>query len=505
MRKKIFYFIHLAAVLLAVSLVAFSQDDDQSVKIIQFGVGNADCTLIVVKDLDTSNNKRKLFTLINTAGTSANPTTTPKSTSTATPSAGNADNLWREIWTRIQMEGGTQLDYLVISHLDADHVGYAAKFLDIIATKHTAWRKNLIIINRLVFDNTSKTKASKYKLWLPKDSANEYKKKYKQYYSKRKNRDPQRRFLFFGQDLFKINQTYDLKNVQMICVASDGMIGPDQVAKNKGNVVAENDLSFAFVLRFGSFRYFTGGDLGFQGSRYTNMEDPLVKQLETIEWNTLTPFHVCALKVNHHGSDNSTGNEFVRYFNPALAVFSAGQRTFKTKTTSKIHPTAEAIKQLGGNTPGSGNTTPSRQLLFTFRLRLGGSNDANPMKNFNKYKSWALVPPNGAPQDVILYVRKEADERPLNDLPPRIYMSRMWRSKAKLKSEPRPKSAPSPKATEPTPKLPNEFPYDPYFIECDKVDTNKKHKVLILPSLTPLIAPNNLDRISQLWPFFNQQ
>ena len=50
MRKKTFYAIHVITILLVISLRALGQDGYPRVKIIHYGVGHGDCTLIIVRD-----------------------------------------------------------------------------------------------------------------------------------------------------------------------------------------------------------------------------------------------------------------------------------------------------------------------------------------------------------------------------------------------------------------------------------------------------------------------
>jgi hypothetical protein len=315
--------------------------------------------------------------------------------------------------------------------------------------------------------------------------------------------------VFFGQDLFKLNTQYTLKNTQMICLASDGVIGDMRKAEPVGAATStqprgENDLSFAFLLRFGSFRYYTGGDID-DAPGETTMEQFLLDQLKT-DWTKThmgrTPvpdFHACAIKVNHHGSANGTKAPFVDYFKPKVAVFSSGLQKF----SSDFHPSEQVVKRLATDNKVCGkDTTTKRQQLFTFRIKSVRTLDANPMDNLQTSNKWK----NLGIQDVILYVRKEAGGSPLNNLPPKIYMFRMFRMKSTYKplspTKPRPVIPPG----DPTPTMPNEFAYDPTFIICDRKDdcTNKQHSVLPLPERQALILPTDLSLISLLRLFFNQ-
>jgi|GEM_PF-811295 len=98
-----------------------------------------------------------------------------------------------------------------------------------------------------------------------------------------------------------------------------------------------NDYSLGFVLRYGEFRYFTGGDLGGQkGSGSIDQETTLAGGLDTLLHQLSYSFdstatqdsatgHICAFKVSHHGSDHSTNPVFMK-IRPAAAIISAGDK-----------------------------------------------------------------------------------------------------------------------------------------------------------------------------------
>lgn len=90
---------------------------------------------------------------------------------------------------------------------------------------------------------------------------------------------------------------------------------------------SENDLSVAFVLSFGDFQLFVGGDTSGEnyqsgwGYRYHDTEtclaqDPVVQ--------TKYAGHLEVLRVNHHGSSHSSNQAFIDTFSPKVAIFSVG-------------------------------------------------------------------------------------------------------------------------------------------------------------------------------------
>ena len=123
-------------------------------------------------------------------------------------------------------------------------------------------------------------------------------------------------------------------NFSMECVAANGVTIATPItsptsykyfiplSNSKGcyENINENDLSFGFLLSFQGFHYLTMGDLG--GSvctnRYADGETAVTKYLKTKFSNDY--YHLCALKINHHGSLCSTDMPFVTSNRPTLAV-----------------------------------------------------------------------------------------------------------------------------------------------------------------------------------------
>lgn len=132
--------------------------------------------------------------------------------------------------------------------------------------------------------------------------------------------------------------------IRMTCVAANGFVqtakGPVQhltsayvdssVASAAADERLENQMSLAFVIEFGTFVYFTGGDLE------TTQEDELGKWLRTKHK------HVCGFKCSHHGSKHSTSEAFVGALDPTVAFISAGLHgKFK-------HPNQPVLDRLHG-------------------------------------------------------------------------------------------------------------------------------------------------------------
>jgi|GEM_PF-1842445 len=105
-----------------------------------------------------------------------------------------------------------------------------------------------------------------------------------------------------------------------------------------------NNFSYAWLLEFGEFRMFTGADLGGQSNgSYTNQESDVAAYCHT-NYQKLTPFnakddtsfvnmnldensfngHVCIVKANHHGSEQSNRQGFLDTLCPSTVITSVG-------------------------------------------------------------------------------------------------------------------------------------------------------------------------------------
>jgi len=118
----------------------------------------------------------------------------------------------------------------------------------------------------------------------------------------------------------------------------------------------ENDLSYGFLVAFQGFHYVTMGDLaGVNGSNYVDGESFVTKYLDG--YYNAVDYHLCSYKVSHHGSAESTTEEFARLNNPFLAVIPASLRAYGRSTNPL--PTQTAITNLQANPNGT-------TVLYTF-------------------------------------------------------------------------------------------------------------------------------------------
>lgn len=154
-----------------------------------------------------------------------------------------------------------------------------------------------------------------------------------------------------------INLGMDSNNVpiRLRCVAADARVykpggtpqyidvadsnGVSRITPPKGMENA-NNWGLAWVLEYGKFRYFTGGDIGGKNTRnYLDIETPLSSTLPLIYNNTTTfKGHICAFKINHHGSEHSSNRAFLDTLKSTFISISSGFR--------HEHPTESALGRI---------------------------------------------------------------------------------------------------------------------------------------------------------------
>lgn len=115
--------------------------------------------------------------------------------------------------------------------------------------------------------------------------------------------------------------------VTLTCYAANGFVYGTTARNTGGNANNPNNYCLAFILQYGAFRYYTGGDLGGSGGSYYDHETLLANALANVfPVSGLVPAgHVCAFKSNHHGSDHSNNTNFLNRLRPTVCVTSVGQ------------------------------------------------------------------------------------------------------------------------------------------------------------------------------------
>lgn len=103
-----------------------------------------------------------------------------------------------------------------------------------------------------------------------------------------------------------------------------------------GLVDIQNVRSLGFLLEFGRFRYYVGGDLE------TPEEDQLLPYLAAASAGGAAKLHV--FKTSHHGSAESTSDLFVQATDPNVAVISCGSANQHQHPRQRVLDTLEANK-----------------------------------------------------------------------------------------------------------------------------------------------------------------
>jgi hypothetical protein len=138
-----------------------------------------------------------------------------------------------------------------------------------------------------------------------------------------------------GIELGKINGIA----LNFTCVAGAGYAYNDTgVINQNSNRHNANNYSLAFILEYGQFRYFTAGDMGGKDAgncgKYIDQESEVnggfiryfpgdSHQFDTSAIANDPNGHICAFKVDHHGSHCSSNDAFLK-FAPAAIFTSAG-------------------------------------------------------------------------------------------------------------------------------------------------------------------------------------
>lgn len=327
----------LIAAALAFFLFCSVTSQAQGVKIHQLGLGDGDCALIEVIDhspLSTPTNPI-LDTAVILIDAQRNKTYASWEISDFIEKRLGDSGLKRKV-----------IDYVVLSHVHIDHYGNMVNALSDLVNEGYRISNvfDRLAINVSYISWTLDSLDECYdELSTGKLSASAA--KYNQYI--RSNFGSGYYAILPGQDMFQNR----FKNSRMLCVAGFGATvdstsgNPQFFIPYNGSYYipkSENDLSFAFLLSYGGFRYFTGGDLGGQDhSGYANGEVPVAKYLRS---KSGANFHFCAFKVSHHGSSESSAPAFLNLVKPTLGIIPASLRHYGSSV--KPLPTCETLDNL---------------------------------------------------------------------------------------------------------------------------------------------------------------
>lgn len=309
--------------------------DAQVLEIHQINVGQGDATLIVIRDTAVLRaNFAKKGTPLPTepyqwlqVAIDSNVQLTKTVVTAFLLDGGDSAKAATAIYNYITSMGldNTQIKYFLLSHFHADH---NRGFYDLM-NKYKVYPERLII---------RQTK--------DKGLDNGTKKAYKELVTQ-PNKDtlqvrPNHTELLLGQ--------VGAQNIQLTCIGAAMFTAfrSGNLPKNTSSVNDENNFSVVWALQLGAFRYYTGGDLnGYGQAKLIDLESPLMDSLlvhdpatlKDAANNPLNKGHLCSLKLNHHGGEESTNPYFLAVMKPSTAMISCGQQSYK-------HPRQRVVQDL---------------------------------------------------------------------------------------------------------------------------------------------------------------
>lgn len=180
-----------------------------------------------------------------------------------------------------------QLNLIMLSHPDADHMGSMAEIIKNYGTKQ-------IIINPITKDSN-----------LAKELLEVVK-----------------------QNGLKVTTAVSGDSFKLGCCVELEIAWPKSASDSSALKVETNEQSIGFFLKYGNFLMFSAGDLG------SANEDLIASQLK------VAPIDL--LKVSHHGSKNSSSVGFLQKLMPATSVIQVGKNSYG-------HPSTEVLQALAAN------------------------------------------------------------------------------------------------------------------------------------------------------------
>lgn len=223
----------------------------------------------------------------------------------------------------LRNEGIHKIDYLIISHYDADHIGgvaqesiYGTSFY--IGPDKKEGTSDDIKVHNVIDRGDSETPSSTI-FTIYKDFAEKH---------NRKSIDSPP----------ELNYTIELGNdAKMICLAQNGYVsGRANVVPNTNT---ENERSLSFLLTYKDFDFLISGDLigrsPYSGSKEdARIEAAVGQQIKDLRRD------IEVLHVNHHGADNTSESDFLMDIKADVAIISCGE------DNRHEHPRTEALIRL---------------------------------------------------------------------------------------------------------------------------------------------------------------
>lgn len=294
------YFVRMVLLLLAALLSLSSVA--QKLEIHHLDVGQGDATLFVTRDKDDAISRTVLI------------------------DGGRYNSNGQAILDYLKEKHINKLDFVIASHYDADHTGGLIRVLEFALNDDALTVDSVYDRGTVLYPKPQKSPA--------------YKQVANQYGTKHQAATPGWKVKLYDDE----NDAFD---ITMLCLAVNGQILLSSGATTNAvpaemNTPDENDLSTAFVFKYGKFQYLTGGDIGGKNGQVAGTCDgPYGCKFLDIETQVVAVAgEVSAHKINHHGSRCSTNVNWANMPSAMVAFLSSGKHgTYK-------HPRQEVLTAL---------------------------------------------------------------------------------------------------------------------------------------------------------------
>lgn len=238
----------------------------------------------------------------------------------------------------IAPNGGTYLDYALVTHFHSDHVGGVRKVKNESGRYYNTGM--ITVAENVQIGKLVDRGAPDYKFLVNMEDKTV--KNYLNFLLFTKRKMKVEKFIPGSDDQFKLlydSTSYDCKvrNIYANGYLWTGegqetrFLFPDLWKLEKYDIPQENTLSCALKITYGDFSYYTGGDVtGYPKPGRSSFHD-----VETPMSAVVGKTEVCC--VNHHGYNNATNDAFIKALSP---------RVFIIQASDALHPNQSTLERM---------------------------------------------------------------------------------------------------------------------------------------------------------------